>query len=187
MKATVLGILSFSLCFAAVQAGHAQTPPPTPAPGVTAHPGIPGTVHHEESKREEHHGNGGNHGPNTSGVGQGNLPSHNALQLGPVGRWWDDKSVVNSVGLSMQQQRRMDSIFDANRSAILSSFKSFQKAQQHLQAVNKNAHPDQTEVFSAIDAVNAARSDLQKAASAMLLQIRGEMSPDQIDKLEKLQ
>ena len=104
-----------------------------------------------------------------------------------MGRWWDDKTVVSGVGLSRNQQKRMDTIFDANRSAIVNSYKAFLKAQDHLAALNKSANPDQSEVFSAIDGVNQARSDLEKAASAMLLQIRKEMTPDQIDKLEKLQ
>ena len=114
-------------------------------------------------------------------------PARNALQFGPVGRWWDDKSVVSSVGISRQQQKKMDTIFDANRAAIVGSYKNFLQAQAKLDALNKAANPDQNQVFSAIDAVNQARSGLQKAASAMLLQIRGEMTPEQIQKLEKTQ
>jgi hypothetical protein len=35
--------------------------------------------------------------------------------------------------------------------------------------------------------VNQARSSLQKATSAMLLQIRQQMDPDQVSKLEQVQ
>jgi hypothetical protein len=112
---------------------------------------------------------------------------HNALQFGPVGRWWDDRSVMQQIGLRREQQRRMDTIFDAHKPAILDSYKVFLKAQANLAAVNKDPHAEKNQVFAAIDAVNGARSALQKAASAMLLQIRKEMSPDQIDKLQKIQ
>lgn len=81
----------------------------------------------------------------------------------------------------------MDSIFNANRPAIVNSFKAFIKAQDNLHAVNKAPHPDQAKVFTAIDALNQARGDLEKAASAMVLQIRSEMTPDQIEKLDQLQ
>ncbi len=81
----------------------------------------------------------------------------------------------------------MDSIFDANKPAILSSYKAFLKAQSNLAAVNKDPNADKATVFAGIDAVNNARSDLQKATSAMLIQIRKEMDPDQIGKLEKIQ
>ena len=42
-------------------------------------------------------------------------------------------------------------------------------------------------MFAAIDEVNQARSSLQKATSAMLLQIRQEMEPEQVTKLEEVQ
>lgn len=112
---------------------------------------------------------------------------HNALQFGPVGRWWDDKSVMQKIGLRHDQQKKMDAIFDANKPAILDSYKVFLKAQAHLTAVNKDPQADKATVFSAIDAVNQARGSLQKATSAMLLQIRKEMDPDQIEKLQKIE
>jgi Spy/CpxP family protein refolding chaperone len=111
---------------------------------------------------------------------------HNTLQFGPVGRWWDDKTVAQSIGLRREQQRRMDTIFDANKPAILDSYKTFLKAQANLTAVNKDPQADKAKVFAAIDAVNDARSSLQKATSSMLLQIRQEMDPTQITKLENV-
>jgi len=81
----------------------------------------------------------------------------------------------------------MDAIFDAHKQAILDSYRVFLKAQANLTAVNKDPHADKNQVFSAIDGVNQARSSLQKTTSEMLLQIRQEMKPDQIDKLEKIE
>ena len=112
---------------------------------------------------------------------------HNALQFGPVGRWWDDRSVVQAIGLRREQQKRMDAIFDHNKPAILDSYKGFLKAQSDLTAANKDPQSTKDRLFSAIDAVNEARAALQKATSAMLLQIRQEMDPGQVDKLEKIQ
>jgi hypothetical protein len=80
----------------------------------------------------------------------------------------------------------MDTIFDANKPAILDSYKTFLKAQSNLTAVNKDPQADKAKVFAAIDAVNEARSSLQKATSSMLLQIRQEMDPTQITKLENV-
>jgi hypothetical protein len=111
----------------------------------------------------------------------------NTLQFGPVGRWWDNRSVVQAIGLRREQQKRMDAIFDAHKPAILDSYKVFLKAQTDLTAVNKDPQPNKDRLFSAIDAVNQARASLQKATSAMLLQIKQEMDPDQISKLEKIE
>lgn len=108
------------------------------------------------------------------------------LQLGPVGRWWDDKKVTNAIGLRREQRRRMDDIFNANKPAILSSYKTFLKEQANLDAVSKDKHTDKSRLFAAIDAVSRARASLQKATAQMLLQIRQEMDQDQIKKLEKI-
>lgn len=140
--------------------------------GSPAGPGGPGTP------REPHH-------PRSAHDKVSGQP-HNSLQFGPVGRWWDDKSVVQAIGLRHEQQRRMDTIFDANKPAIIESYKAFLKAQSNLAAVNKDPQADKAKVFAAIDAVNEARGSLQKATSSMLLQIRQEMDPAQITKLENV-
>jgi len=186
MRNKTLRTMCLFACFLAVpwitslaQQGHAewgqqggQNKPE--GPGWQGGPGGPGNLHNPHRADRDTR--------NASGA-----PQHNALQFGPVGRWWDDHSVVQQIGLSRDQQRRMDSIFDANKPAILASYKVFLKAQSTLTAVNKDTKADKNTVFAAIDAVNNARSDLQKATSAMLLQIRGEMTEDQIAKLEKVQ
>lgn len=108
------------------------------------------------------------------------------LGFGPVGRWWDDKSVVQAIGLRAAQQKRMDAIFNASKPAILAAYKTFLNEQKKLDDLNKNPSTDKASLFSAIDAVNQARASLQKATMQMLLQIRTEMDPDQVVKLEKL-
>ena len=44
----------------------------------------------------------------------------------------------------------------------------------------------QARVFAQIDAVSKARAQLEKTTTEMLLQIRGQMEPGQIVKLEQL-
>lgn len=140
-------------------------------------------------------------GPGTNGPGPnnpgGNNPNssakaaagsgHSSLQFGPVGRWWDDKSVVQAVGIGKAQQKRMDDVFNVSKPAILLSYKNFLSEQAKLDALNKDPKVDKATLFSAIDAVSQARASLQKTTSEMLLQIRKEMTPEQIERLEKLQ
>jgi hypothetical protein len=104
-----------------------------------------------------------------------------------VGRWWDDHSVIQAIGLRREQQRRMDAIFDRNKPAILDSYKVFLKAQSDLTAANKDPQTTKDRVFAAIDEVNQARASLQKATSSMLMQIKQEMDTDQINKLEGME
>lgn len=113
-------------------------------------------------------------------------PAHSSVQFGPVGRWWDDKSMRQTVGLRQEQQKRMDTIFNANKPAIVAAYKTFLAEQSKLAALNKDPHVDQTQLFAQIDAVSQARASLQKATAQMMLAIRNEMDPDQIEKLENL-
>jgi hypothetical protein len=66
----------------------------------------------------------------------------------------------------------MDSIFNAHKPAILASYKAFLHEKSTLEIVGKDPQVDKARLFAAIDAVNQARSSLQKTTSEMLLQIR---------------
>jgi hypothetical protein len=108
------------------------------------------------------------------------------LQLGPPGRWWDDRNIAMSLGLRKEQLRKMDSAFDANKGAILENYKALQKQESNLESVTREAKLDEGKIFAAIDAVNQARSALEKANAHMLLLIRQEMDADQVARMEKL-
>lgn len=108
------------------------------------------------------------------------------VQLGPPGRWWDNSHVVRTIGLRRDQQQRMDTIFKANKSALVESFQTLQREEAKLTAVSRQAQPDKAQLFAAIDAVNQARASLEKVRTQMLLQIRQQMDADQITRLESL-
>jgi Spy/CpxP family protein refolding chaperone len=134
-------------------------------------------------------------GPRLGGVdrrspnmGNGNTVStvRGGLQLGPPGRWWDDKNFARSLNLRKEQQTRMDSAFNANKAAILESYKVLQDQEAKLEAATRESKLDEAKIFAAIDGVNQARSALQKANAHMLLQVRAEMDPEQVQTMEKI-
>jgi hypothetical protein len=94
---------------------------------------------------------------------------------------------VRTVGISHDQQKKMDTIFDANKPAILATYKTFLSQKAKLDAMSKQSNVDQQAMFAQIDAVSQAHAALEKANTQMLLQIRQQMDADQITKLEKLQ
>jgi len=104
-----------------------------------------------------------------------------------VGRWWDDKSVVRTVGISHEQQKKMDTIFDAHKGTIIATYKTYLSEKAKLDALSKQTNVDQAKLFAAIDSVSQAKAALQKANTQMLLEIREQMQPGQITKLEGLQ
>jgi len=116
---------------------------------------------------------------------QGNDGSRSGLQLGPVGRWWDDHSVVKSLKLRPEQTARMDAIFEQNRGSLMQHFQGLQQAELLLDALARSPVPDEVALDTQIDRVAQARAELEKVNTHMLLQIRREMEPEQIKRLEE--
>lgn len=118
-----------------------------------------------------------------------NLPgagTHGPIKMGPPGRWWDDKKFAKNIGITQDQQKRMDDAFAANRATLVARYESLREAQAKLDAVSHAAKPPEGAVFTEIDRVAQARAELEKVNTHMLLQIRSELTPDQIGKLEEL-
>jgi len=181
--AAALLLASGSLCFAQSRppggAWPGGGPPPAMSPAAQQHQPNPSAQ--QPHPDQAHRPDLGAH------PALQNPAAKSGVQFGPVGRWWDDRSVVRTIGISDDQKRRMDSIFNANKPAILASYQAYLKEQSKLAALSHNPQADQAATFSAIDAVNQARAALQKATAQTYMQIRQQMNPDQIQKLEKIQ
>lgn len=107
------------------------------------------------------------------------------LQLGPPGRFWDDKTFAKDLGLRKDQQKRMDAIFDSNRAALVESYRALQVEEKRLEHITHERPLDEGRVFAGIDAVMQASGALEKAKAHMLMQIRKELDPDQVTRMDK--
>jgi len=130
-------------------------------------------------------GRGGATGQPPSPAGQGAGGVRGGVALGPPGRWWDDKSYAKSLKLRPEQQARMDAIFEQNRATLTSHYDELRQAETQMEQLSKAPKLDETALFAQIDRVKQARAELDKAYTHMLLQIRKEMDPDQITRLEQ--
>jgi Spy/CpxP family protein refolding chaperone len=180
---TIAFLASSIFCLgAAAQRGPGAGGPPPPGGGRgPATPGGMGFPAGPPSNAPN-----GNNGSAPGGT-PGSSGARNGMQLGPVGRWWDDKSVSRAIGLRQDQQQKMDVIFDANKSSILDNYKTLTTEQTKLQTLTKDPQVDKSRVFAQIDVVNQARASLQKVTTQMLLQIRAQLDADQMTKLQKVQ
>jgi Spy/CpxP family protein refolding chaperone len=113
------------------------------------------------------------------------LPQYNrGIQLGLGGRWWDDHKTVKKLTLRPDQQQRMDTIFEASKPVLINLYTNLQHEETHLAALPPDELHDETKVFAAIDRVSQARADLEKQKIHMLLQIRGQLDPQQVATLD---
>ncbi len=107
------------------------------------------------------------------------------LQLGLGGRWWDDHGTARKLKLNPDQQHHMDDIFEANKPTLINLYTNLQREELNLAGLSRTDLQDETKVFAAIDRVSHARSDLEKENAHILLQIRQQLDPQQLDTLDQ--
>jgi Spy/CpxP family protein refolding chaperone len=107
------------------------------------------------------------------------------LQLGLAGRWWDDHGTVRKLSLNNDQQRHMDTIFEANKPTLINLYTNLQREEVGLANLSHADLQDQSKVFAAIDRVSRARSELEKEKVHYLLQLRQQLNPQQLDALDR--
>ena len=134
----------------------------------------------------------GGGGPERGGMGGGGSQGGPRASSGtargglvPTGRWWDDKKFAKSLGITGEQQKRMDNIFQQNRDTLQQRYDAFSKAQAKLDALKRTGNASETALFSEIDHTAQARAELEQAYTHMQLQLRGEMTADQISLLDE--
>jgi Spy/CpxP family protein refolding chaperone len=128
---------------------------------------------------------GGYHGPNGMPSTMG-PPIRSAPMVMIPGRFWDDNGVARSLKLRPEQQRRMDAIFEANRTTLVTLFTNLRREEVNLSSMSPKHVRDQTWVFAAIDRVAQARADLEKEKAQLALELRKEMDPQQVAQFEQM-
>ena len=111
--------------------------------------------------------------------------SGHTLRLAPVGRWWDDAAYTRTLAINSSQQRRMDQVFNGNREQLLKLYTNLKHEEEQLSKLGKDANEAQLD--QQIDKVAQARTELQKADTHLLLEIRKQLTPEQLSKLDAIQ
>src|SRR5713101_9786842 len=106
------------------------------------------------------------------------------MRLGPPGRWWDDPEFIKKLGLSDDQQKKMDEIFNTNRLKLIDLFAAVQKEEAIMEPLVAADPPDENKLLAQIDRVAQARAELEKANARMLLGIRRQLTHEQWLKLK---
>lgn len=158
--------------------GHAQGVPPAGSPG-----GAPGAFGY--SGGDMSRGRMGAPPASSADAGMNVSSMRAGLQLGPPGRWWDDKQFAKELKLRPDQQRKMDGVFDSNRSNLLKRLQDLEQEQNRMEALTRAKTLDEGALFAQIDRIAQARAELEKANTKLLLQLRAEMDQDQIVRLEQ--
>ena len=111
-------------------------------------------------------------------------PMERAFHGADSGRWWMDPALVQKLGLTADQQKRIDSLFQQNRLKLIDLSAALEKEEAILEPLIEADRPEETQVLGQIDRVAQARAELEKANARMLLGFRGVLTLDQWKKLQ---
>lgn len=114
----------------------------------------------------------------------GRPPMERAFHPGPPGRWWNNPDMAQKLGLTAEQQKRMDEIFQQHRLKLIDLNASLQREEAILEPLVEADQPDESKIVAQIDRVAQSRAELEKANARMLLGIRRVLNPDQWKKLQ---
>ena len=114
----------------------------------------------------------------------GRPPMERAFHAGPPGRWWNNPEMAQKLGLTADQQKKMDEIFQQHRLKLIDLNASLQKEEAILEPLMEGDQPEESKIVAQIDRVAQSRAELEKANARMLLGIRRILNPDQWKKLQ---
>ncbi len=124
---------------------------------------------------------GGPHGPPRSGDHPPGRPFG-----GPPGMWWRDSNLTRKIGLTADQTKQIEDLFQQSRPKLIDLSGALQKQEAALEPLIEADHPDESRVVQQIDRIAQARAELEKARARMLLGIRGVLRQDQWKNLQSM-
>jgi Spy/CpxP family protein refolding chaperone len=102
----------------------------------------------------------------------------------PGGRWWTRPEMVQKLGLTAEQTKKMDDAFQQFRLKLIDLNAAVQKEEMIMEPLIGTEQPDEAKIVAQIDKVAQARAELEKTNARMLLGIRRLLTPEQWNKLK---
>lgn len=106
------------------------------------------------------------------------------MRGGPPGRWWNNPEMVKKLGMTGDQVKKMDDIFQQMRFKLIDLNGNLRKEEATLDPLIQADRPDDAKLLPQIDRVANARAELEKMNARLLLSIRHVLTVDQWKKLQ---
>lgn len=111
-----------------------------------------------------------------------------ALSVSPASaqgfKWWQDENFKRELGLTTEQSARLEEIFQKSLPALRRQKDALDRAQAEFDRLVERG--DDATVMEQVSAVEAARAELNKARTIMLLRMRRSLTTDQWAKFTAL-
>jgi protein CpxP len=106
-------------------------------------------------------------------------PMERAFHLGPRGRWWNNPEFAQKLGLTADQQKKMEAVFEQSRPSLMDLSTAVHKEEMGMEPLLAADQPDEGKILAQIDRVAQARAELEKANARMLLGLRRILTQEQ--------
>src|SRR5271155_2311011 len=106
-------------------------------------------------------------------------PMERAFHMGPRGRWWNNPDFAQKLGLTPDQQKRMEAVFEQSRPNLMNLSDKVRSQEMAMGALLGVDQPDEGKILAQIDSVAQTRAELEKANARMLLGLRRVLTPEQ--------
>jgi TonB family protein len=103
-----------------------------------------------------------------------------------LGKWWKNSGIVRQLQLSETQVDQIERTFLRQRPVLSNLFEDLQKRESELKLLLKDDPLDESRVMSQTEIVAESRTALEKANSAMMLDIRRSLTKEQWQKLQTI-
>ena len=113
-------------------------------------------------------------------------PTRRGFYGGHEGRWWESPGLAQKIGLTEDQRRQLNDIFQQHRLKVIDLKASLEKQEAIIQPLIKAAQPDEAKVLAQVDAIAQARVELDKANVRVRFDLRKVLTDDQWHKLQTI-
>ena len=92
-------------------------------------------------------------------------------------KWWQSDTFIKGLGLTQEQSTKIEAIFQKTLPALRQQKGALDKAEADFNQMVEAS--DDAQVMAQVGVVEAARSELNKSRTMMLLRMRRVLTPDQ--------
>ena len=104
--------------------------------------------------------------------------------LAQRGKWWQDEQFRRELVLTAEQSTRLEAIFQKTQPTLRERMQSLNRAEEELDRLIEKG--DDASVLEYVGIVEAARAELNKTRTMMLLRMRRTLTADQWAKFTAL-
>lgn len=107
-----------------------------------------------------------------------------APALAQRGKWWQDERFRRELGLTVEQSTRLEEIFQKTQPMLRQRMQALDEAEKEFDRLVETG--DDASVLEHVGIVEAARAELNKTRTVMLLRMRRSLTGDQWAKFTAL-